>query len=88
MKAEAKNNSLTKALEDVNGLVAELSKRIEHLESQPAVRKGAIFAVDRDGHEIPAGGESVEAMKNITKGINTQRLSPEEQRALLSGFGY
>ncbi len=83
MKAEIRSVALSKALEDVNGQVEKLVKRIEHLEKLPAPRKGALFAVDR-GHEVQAGDEPVET---VTKTVNLSslRLSPEELRNI-QGF--
>lgn len=83
-KAEALNKSLTNALENVNGQVAHLVKRIETLEAQPAPRKGAVFAVERCekvGHE--SSGGTGEAVVDMTK----LRLSPEEMRKMLP-FGF
>jgi hypothetical protein len=79
-KSEAANQSLHKALGDVNATVGDLLKRIDHLERQPAVRKGAIFAVEREGNEVQPGTEPVDA-KPV--GLKAQRLSPEEQRGLI-----
>lgn len=78
-KAEALNSSLQKALGEVNTMVAQLNKRIENLEKQPALRKGALFAIER-GHEVQPGDEPVETVNKVN--ISALRLSPEEQRRL------
>lgn len=78
-KSEALNKSLTKALEDVNGLVGDLVKRIDTLEKSPAPRKGSLFVVDREtqsSHELPTGATAEAASINLT----ALRLSPEDMR--------
>lgn len=78
-KSEALNKSLTKALEDVNGLVGDLVKRIDTLEKSPAPRKGSLFVVDREtqsSHELPTGATAEAAPINLT----ALRLSPEDMR--------
>ena len=82
MKAEALNQSLSKALGDTNALVADLQKRLEHMEKQPAVLKGALFEANR-GHEVQAGEEPAEASK--ASGMSALGLPPEVQRAMLFG---
>lgn len=84
-KALAQNGALTKALSEVNDLVGKLSKRIEHLEKQPAPRKGSVFLVKKDeGHEADSGEKPVET---VSQSINLEalRLSPEEQRRFAFG---
>lgn len=83
-KSQALNTSLTKALGEVNGLVADLSKRLEHLEKQPAPRKGSLFAVDRSHEVHKSGDEPVEAANPLIN-IEALRLSPEELRRVAFG---
>lgn len=78
-KSEALNKSLTKALEDVNGLVSNLVKRIDTLEKSPAPRKGSLFVVEREtvkSHESLTGETAEAAPINLT----ALRLSPEDMR--------
>ena len=82
-KAEALNKSLLKSIEGMQGVIENLTKRIDTIERAPAPRKGSLFAVDRveKGHESPTG-ETVEAK---TPNLTTLRLSPEEMRKV-TGF--
>lgn len=74
-KAEADKTALQKALTDTTAGIADLVKRIDHLERQPADPKGVKTVLK--GHEGPDSGlgDPVEAI--IPKGV---AISPEEAR--------
>jgi hypothetical protein len=62
--------------------IGDLLKRIDHLERQPAVRKGALFDVNRS-HEAESGTPPVETANSNP--YQALRLSPEAERRLMHG---
>jgi hypothetical protein len=82
MKMQAVNSALSKTINDLTSQLGDLLKRIDHLERQPAVRKGALFDVTRS-HEAEPGSPPVETA--ISNPYEALRLSPEAERRLAFG---
>ena len=81
-KLQAVNNALTKTIADMTPKIGDLLKRIDHLERQPALRKGQPFDVTRS-HEAETGSPPVETA--ISNSYEALRLSPEAERRLAFG---
>ena len=82
VKMQAVNSALSKTIGDLTAQLGDVFKRIDNLERQPAVRKGAVFAVDRS-HEAPTGNAPVETANSNP--YEVLRLSPEAERRLAFG---
>jgi hypothetical protein len=79
MKMQTVNDVLTKTIGDMTTQLGGLLKRIDHLERQPAVRKGVVFDVSKS-HEAAAG----EPVETASYSPDALRLSPEAERRINS----
>lgn len=80
-KMQAVNTALEKTIDQLTGQLKTVLTRIDHLERQPAVRKGMPF--DPAGHEAESGSPPVET-ENLNP-YGALRLSPEAERRLRFG---
>ena len=80
MKMEVVNSALEKKLKDTAAQLGAVLKRLDHLEKQPAMRKGILFNPAEISHEAQPGTAPVETSDPYN--LDALRLSPEEQRRI------